>query len=55
MGRHLDPVASKQTVRSCNVFRSVFNYTGNAMSGSAEKPLKTFQVETKQCKVIVCL
>ena len=55
MGRRLDPVASKQTVRSCNLFRSVFDYTGNVMSGPAKEPLKTFQVETKHCKVIIWL
>ena len=55
MGRCLDPVAGTQTICSCNLFRSVFDYTGNVMSGPAKEPLKTFHVETKQCKVIVWL
>jgi nitrite reductase/ring-hydroxylating ferredoxin subunit len=55
MGRRLDPVAGTQTICSCNVLKSVFDYTGNVMSGPAKEPLKTFQVETKQCKVIVWL
>ena len=55
MGRRLDPVAGTKTVHSCNVFRSVFDYTGNVMSGPAKKPLKTFPIETKNCKVIIWL
>ena len=55
MGRRLDPVSGTQTICSYNVFRSVFDYTGNVMSGPEREPLKTFQVETKQCKVIVWL
>ena len=55
MGRRLDPVVGKQSVHACDIFESVFDYTGNVMSGPAKDPIKTFQVETRQCKIIVWL
>jgi nitrite reductase/ring-hydroxylating ferredoxin subunit len=53
-GRRIDPVAGSRTLHCCSLFASTFDYSGTVISGAA-KPLKVFQVRTKQCKVIIWL
>jgi len=55
MGRRIDPVVGTGTLRCCGLFGSIFDYSGNVMSGSEKESLKTFRVRTKQCKVIIWL
>jgi nitrite reductase/ring-hydroxylating ferredoxin subunit len=54
-GGRLDPVPGIAAVRSCGLSRSTFDYTGNIISGPAKDTLKTYNVETNKCKVIIRL
>ncbi len=54
-GRQLDPVDAKSSVRCCGLSRSIFDYTGNVISGAAKEPLVTFRVETNKCKIVIWL
>lgn len=43
-GRRLDPVPGTETVCCCSMGKSVFDYEGNLLAGSAEEPLKVYPV-----------
>lgn len=54
-GRRLEPVADTTTVCCCGIFKSIFDYTARETSRLAKKSLKTYEVETNKCRVIVHL
>ncbi|MCB8987352.1 MAG: Rieske 2Fe-2S domain-containing protein [Ardenticatenaceae bacterium] len=54
-GRLLDPVPGTETVCCCSMGKSTFDYEGNVLSGSAEKPISVYAVEVQDGKVIVAL
>ena len=43
-GRKLDPVPGTETVCCCSLGKSVFDYEGNVLSGSAKYPIRVFPV-----------
>jgi hypothetical protein len=49
----LDPVEDKAKIRCCGLFETIFDYSGNVMSGKGKEPLKTFRVETRKCKLVI--
>ncbi len=53
--RRLDPVPGEDRIRCCSIGKSVFDYHGRNVSGSAREPLVPFQVETDSGKLIISL
>lgn len=43
-GRKLDPVPGTETVCCCSLGKTVYDYEGNVLAGSAEGPLQVFPV-----------
>ena len=43
-GRKLDPVPGTDTIQCCSVGQALYDYEGKVISGSAEKPVKYFNV-----------
>ena len=54
-GRRLDPVPGTQTVQCCSVGQSVFNYKGQIITGSANKPVMIYPAQLKDRKLIITL
>lgn len=54
-GRKLDPVPGAETVQCCSVGQSLFDYEGNVISGSAEKPVKVYPVDVENGSLIITL
>jgi nitrite reductase/ring-hydroxylating ferredoxin subunit len=54
-GRKLDPVPGTETVCCCSVGKSIFDYEGRVLGGSAEGPLKIFPVTAENGSLIVDL
>jgi len=55
MGRRLDPVPGTRTVQCCSIGKSTYDYTGQLMSGSANKNLLMFKVTGNKDRVIIQL
>jgi len=55
MGRRLDPVPGTRTVQCCSIGKSTYDYTGQVMSGSADKDILIFKVTRKKEMVIIQL
>jgi len=53
--RRLDPLPGENQIRCCSVGKSVFDYDGRRISGSAQEPLKPFRVELDGRKLVVFL
>jgi len=53
--RRLDPLPGEDKIRCCSVGKSVFDYDGRRISGSARKPLKPFRVELDGGRLVVFL
>ncbi|MGD9332719.1 MAG: Rieske 2Fe-2S domain-containing protein [Desulfobacterales bacterium] len=45
MGRRIDPQAGTDRIQCCSVGQSVFNYHGEPLGGSAQKPLQVFRID----------
>ena len=43
-GRKLDPVPGTETIQCCSVGQAVYDYEGNVVSGSVEKPIQPLGV-----------
>lgn len=54
-GRKLDPVPGTQTVQCCSMGQSTFDYDGNVVSGSAERPIQIFPVEIDNGTLLVTI
>jgi len=54
-GRRLDPVPGAQQVQCCSIGKSTFDYEGNRISGTAEKPVDTYKVLVEDTKLIIGL
>jgi nitrite reductase/ring-hydroxylating ferredoxin subunit len=54
-GRRLDPVTGSTTVGCCGLFPLEFDYAGNETPEQGKDFLKTYNVETNKCTVIVHL
>lgn len=55
MGRRLDPVPGTRTVQCCSIGKSTYDYTGQVMSGSANKDILIFKVTREKNRVIIQL
>ena len=53
--RRLDPVPGENVVQCCSVGKSVFDYQGNRLSGSAQQSIQPFEVEIENEKLTVHL
>jgi nitrite reductase/ring-hydroxylating ferredoxin subunit len=53
LGMPLDPVEGKAKIRCCGLFETIFDYSGNVMSGKGKESLKTYRVETRKCKLVI--
>jgi nitrite reductase/ring-hydroxylating ferredoxin subunit len=51
--RRLDPVPGTSTVQCCSVSKSTYDYRGNPLHGPARKPVKVFDVEVEDGKLII--
>jgi nitrite reductase/ring-hydroxylating ferredoxin subunit len=55
LGRRLDPVHGGEKIRCCSISNSVFDYSGNIMSGRGKGSLKKHRIEQRKCKLIIWL
>jgi nitrite reductase/ring-hydroxylating ferredoxin subunit len=46
-GRKLDPVPGSETVQCCSIGKSVYDYDGEVLSGSSEKPITQYTVKVE--------
>jgi hypothetical protein len=53
LGLRLDPVAGTAKIRCCGLFETIFDYSGNVMSGYGKESLKKYRVEMRKCKLVV--
>jgi nitrite reductase/ring-hydroxylating ferredoxin subunit len=53
LGMRLDPVEGKAKIQCCGWFETIFDYSGNVMSGKRKEPLKTYRVETRKCTLVI--
>ena len=54
-GRKLDPVPGNKTVQCCSIGKSVYDYDGKVLSGSAEKPITQYTVKVENGKLEIQL
>jgi nitrite reductase/ring-hydroxylating ferredoxin subunit len=54
-GRRLDPVPGTETIQCCSVGQSIFNYDGQVIIGSAEKPLIIYPAQVVDSRLIITL
>ena len=52
-GRKLDPVPGTETIQCCSVGQALYDYEGNVISGSAEKPVKFFDIVKENGTLII--
>ena len=55
LGRRLDPVEDVEKIRCCSFSSSIFDYSGNIMSGPGKGMLKKYRVEARKCKLLIWL
>ncbi len=55
MGRRLDPVPGTRTVQCCSIGKSTYDFTGQVMSGSANKGIATFETTRDRERIIIQL
>jgi cytochrome b6-f complex iron-sulfur subunit len=54
-GRMIDPVAGSMTLECCSVGKSVFDYEGNVLSGSAEESLQIFPLTIEGDQLLITI
>ncbi len=54
-GRKLDPVAGTETICCCSMGKSIYDYEGKVLSGSAQGPVQTYAVREVNNHLIVTL
>jgi len=54
-GRRIDPLGQTENLRCCSVSKSTFDYDGQVISGPAKGPLTSFNLETKDGKVLISI
>jgi len=52
-GRKLDPVPGTATIQCCSMGQTTYNYDGKVLSGSAENPVKNFNVLKENGTLII--
>lgn len=52
-GRKLDPVPGTETIQCCSMGKATYDYDGNVLSGSAEKPVKHLNVKKENGTLVV--
>ncbi|MFC1476976.1 Rieske (2Fe-2S) protein [candidate division KSB1 bacterium] len=52
-GRRIDPLPGTHTVQCCSVGKSVFDYEGKPVSGSAKEPVKVYEAVEVDNKLVV--
>ena len=55
MGRRLDPVPGTSTVQCCSVSKTTYAYDGKVLYGPAKEPVKTFELQVNNGKLIITL
>jgi hypothetical protein len=53
LGMRLDPVEGRAKIRCCGLFETIFDYSGNVMSGLGKESLKKYRVEMRKCKLVI--
>ena len=53
--RRLDPLPGQSGVQCCSVGRSVFDYAGKRISGSAQDPIRPFEVVERNGTLVIAL
>lgn len=54
-GRRLDPLAGEDRIQCCSVGKSVFDYQGRLISGSAKKDLAPLAVSEEEGRALIAL
>ena len=53
--RRLDPIPGTQQVQCCSVGKSVFDYSGKLISGSAKEDIVIYKVEVEDGKLVIAI
>jgi nitrite reductase/ring-hydroxylating ferredoxin subunit len=53
MGRRMDPLPGSPMVQCCSIGKSTFDYSGQAMAGTATKSIKTFPVTQAEGRLTI--
>ena len=53
--RRLDPIPETQQVQCCSVGKSVFDYSGKLISGSAKEDIVTYNVAVEDGKLVIAI
>lgn len=53
--RRLDPIPETSQVQCCSIGKSIFDYDGKRLSGSAKDDIKTYPVEVQGDKILIIL
>ncbi|MFV9631046.1 MAG: Rieske (2Fe-2S) protein [Methanosarcinales archaeon] len=53
--RRLDPMPGMQQVQCCSIGKSIYNYNGKIISGSAKDDIRTYQVTVDNGKLMITL
>ncbi|MEA3441754.1 MAG: Rieske 2Fe-2S domain-containing protein [Chloroflexota bacterium] len=54
-GRKIDPVPGTETVKCCSMGQATYDYEGNVLSGASENPIKCYEVQLEDGKLIVMI
>lgn len=53
--RRLDPVPGALTVQCCSINKATYDYNGNVLKGPAKEPIKVYNVESDNGKLIISI
>ena len=53
--RRLDPMPGKQQVQCCSIGKSIYDYQGKIISGSAKNDIKTYPLITDDGKLVITM
>ncbi len=53
--RHLDPMPGMQQVQCCSIGKSIYNYNGKIISGSAKDDIRIYPVTVDNRKLVITL
>lgn len=55
MGRRLDPLPGTETIQCCSVMKATYDYSGEKLEGPARGPVRTYEIEAYDGKLMIRL
>lgn len=53
--RRLDPIPGTNQVQCCSIGKSIFDYSGKIISGSAERDIQTYSASLEENRLVITL